>query len=131
MTQIFNVILTLWIFLAPLPAFAPIASPASISVAKTPILEELITEPLSIFDIIYIEGEKAGLSTKEMHRFYDIAVCESHLNPLAISKTGDHGLFQLHAAVWKFDWSQVYDAQYNTWYAKRRCARRWSALRSQ
>lgn len=44
MTPIFNVILTLWLFGAQMPTFAPIASPSPISVAKTPIVGAVDTK---------------------------------------------------------------------------------------
>lgn len=55
-----------------------------------------------------------------------VARCESGLDPRAVSPTDDHGLFQLHAtahrarfpAVTGQSWSEVYDAETNTTYAR-------------
>lgn len=54
-----------------------------------------------------------------------IAQCESGMNPGAVSRTNDHGLFQInivHAGrfseVTGQAWSAVYDAHWNTLYAK-------------
>lgn len=54
-----------------------------------------------------------------------IAECESHMNPGAVSRTNDHGLFQINAVhagsfsqVTGQPWDAVYDAHWNTLYAK-------------
>jgi hypothetical protein len=54
-----------------------------------------------------------------------IAMCESTMNPGAVSATNDHGLFQINAvhrgqfeAVTGQPWSAVYDPYWNTVYAK-------------
>ncbi len=54
-----------------------------------------------------------------------IAVCESNLNPRAVSPTNDHGLFQINAvhrgqfeSVTGAPWSAVYDPEVNTRYAR-------------
>lgn len=54
-----------------------------------------------------------------------VATCESKMDPAAVSATNDHGLFQINAVhspdftkVTGQPWSAVYDAQWNTKYAK-------------
>lgn len=54
-----------------------------------------------------------------------IAQCESGLNPDAVSRTNDHGLFQINGVhraeferVTGHAWWRVYDADLNTRYAK-------------
>ena len=56
---------------------------------------------------------------------FNIIQCESNWNPNAVSPTNDHGLFQINAvhasnftAVTGASWSQVYDPELNTIYAK-------------
>ena len=54
-----------------------------------------------------------------------VATCESQMNPTAVSPTNDHGLFQINAVhrpeferVTGQPWSKVYDARWNTVYAR-------------
>lgn len=54
-----------------------------------------------------------------------IAHCESTMNPDAVSRTNDHGLFQINAVhraeferVTGHAWWRIYDADLNTRYAK-------------
>jgi hypothetical protein len=54
-----------------------------------------------------------------------IARCESDLNPSAVSRTDDHGLFQINiinkadfTRVTGQPWSAIYNTYYNTRYAK-------------
>lgn len=55
-----------------------------------------------------------------------VAWCESRLDPAAVSSTNDHGLFQINATYHRASfeevtgqpWSMVYDAFWNTVYAK-------------
>lgn len=54
-----------------------------------------------------------------------IADCESHMNPGAVSRTNDHGLFQINivhrarfSEVTGQPWEAVYDAGWNAVYAK-------------
>ena len=54
-----------------------------------------------------------------------VAQCESGMNPAAVSATDDHGLFQInrvHAGefsqVTGKPWSSIYDAEWNTKFAK-------------
>jgi hypothetical protein len=55
-----------------------------------------------------------------------VAWCESRLDPRAVSPTDDHGLFQINATYHRTSfeqvtgqpWSMVYDAFWNTVYAK-------------
>ena len=53
-----------------------------------------------------------------------VARCESHLNPTAVSRTNDHGLFQINAIhrssfirVTGQPWSSVYDSFWNARFA--------------
>src|SRR5688572_6791221 len=53
----------------------------------------------------------------------DVAICESDLNPRAVSKGDDHGLFQINGVnrerfteVTGQPWSAVYDPVWNTRY---------------
>lgn len=71
----------------------------------------------SIEDIISRVGREEGLSQKEIERFKRIAWCESRYNPMAVSKSNDHGLLQLNARYWKFDPVKVYEPEYNVRYA--------------
>jgi hypothetical protein len=55
----------------------------------------------------------------------EIAICESDLNPKAVSKTNDHGLFQINIinrAQWTEvtgqPWDAVYDPVWNTRFTK-------------
>lgn len=55
-----------------------------------------------------------------------VAYCESRLDPLAVSPTNDHGLFQINSRYHRASfeqvtgqpWTKVYDAYWNTVYAK-------------
>lgn len=55
-----------------------------------------------------------------------VAWCESTMNPAAVSSTNDHGLFQINATYHRTSfeqvtgqpWHMVYDAFWNTVYAK-------------
>ena len=55
-----------------------------------------------------------------------VAHCESTMNPAAVSPTNDHGLFQINARYHRASfeqvtgqpWHMVYDAFWNTVYAK-------------
>lgn len=56
---------------------------------------------------------------------FRIISCESGWNPNAVSRTNDHGLFQINAVhagtftqVTGAPWSQIYDPELNTIYAK-------------
>jgi len=56
----------------------------------------------------------------------EVAWCESRMDPGAVSPTNDHGLFQINATYHRASfeevtgqpWSMVYDAFWNTVYAK-------------
>ena len=55
----------------------------------------------------------------------EIAICESDLNPKAVSKTNDHGLFQINIVhkesftdVTGQPWSAIYDPVWNAKFAK-------------
>ena len=68
--------------------------------------------------IATIFGHKAGEAER-------VAYCESKLDPTAVSRTNDHGLFQINGVhegeferVTGQPWDQVYDAHWNTVYAK-------------
>lgn len=68
--------------------------------------------------IAQVFGAKAGEAER-------IALCESTMNPSAVSGTNDHGLFQINGVhqrtfveVTGQPWSMVYDAFWNTVYAK-------------
>ncbi len=85
----------------PAPAPAPAAAPGSIDA----ILQRHF-------------GAAAG-------RAKAIAQCESSLNPNAVSRTNDHGLFQINIshraqfeAVTGAPWSRIYDPELNTIFAK-------------
>ena len=67
--------------------------------------------------IIEETGEEVGLTNWEIEHFKKIAFCESTMNPVAISHTNDHGLFQINAYYHSFDEEQIYDPEYNTRYA--------------
>jgi hypothetical protein len=54
-----------------------------------------------------------------------VAACESHMNPAAVSRTNDHGLFQInivHKAAFSQvtgqPWAAVYDAHFNSQFAR-------------
>ena len=56
----------------------------------------------------------------------EVAICESDLNPNAVSKTNDHGLFQINiinvdqwTEVTGQPWSAVYDPVWNTRFTKK------------
>lgn len=113
-TTLIHAITALWLGTASLEQEAP--KHAVMSVYE---LIEEVYEPMemTIEDIFYIEGEKAGLTLKQTRRFYEIANCESRLNPRAVSSTGDFGILQLNDYYWDFDHDKVFDPQYNAWYA--------------
>lgn len=63
-----------------------------------------------------------GDRTPEAER---VAHCESTMNPGAVSPTNDHGLFQINAVhreeftrVTGQPWSSIYDARWNSVYAR-------------
>ena len=97
---------------APSPAPEPIAAPQP---APAPVP----AAPGSIDAILARHfGAAAG-------RAKAIAQCESSLNPNAVSRTNDHGLFQINIshraqfeAVTGAPWSSIYDPELNTIYAK-------------
>ena len=97
---------------APEPAPAPAATPAP-APAPAP------AAPGSIRAIIQRHFGAAAVRAEA------IARCESSLNPNAVSRTNDHGLFQINIshraqfeAVTGAPWSAIYDPELNTIYAK-------------
>ena len=71
----------------------------------------------SIEDMIRRIAQEESMSSEEAEKFVRLAWCESRYNPNAVSKTNDHGLFQINARYWNFDKERIYDAEYNTRYA--------------
>ena len=69
--------------------------------------------------IAQVFGPKAGEAERVAH-------CESSMNPTAVSPTNDHGLFQINSRYHRTSfeqvtgqpWDMVYDAFWNTVYAK-------------
>jgi len=68
--------------------------------------------------IAAVFGDRSPEATRVAH-------CESTMNPGAVSSTNDHGLFQINAVhrgdferVTGQPWSMVYDAYWNTVFAK-------------
>ncbi len=96
----------------PAPVVAPTPAPPAPAPTPTP-------APGSIDAILQRHfGAAAG-------RAKAIAQCESSLNPNAVSRTNDHGLFQINIAhraqfeaVTGAPWSRIYDPELNTIYAK-------------
>jgi hypothetical protein len=55
----------------------------------------------------------------EVPRACEVLACESHGNPNAVSRTNDHGLFQINAVhAGSFDWANRYDPTTNAAYAR-------------
>ncbi len=81
---------------------------------------ETVEEPVhveTVEEIIRRVAHEEAMTPEETERFVRIAWCESRYNPAAVSKTNDHGLFQINARYWDFDRTRIYDAEYNTRYA--------------
>lgn len=71
----------------------------------------------TVEEIIRRVAHEEAMTPEETERFVRIAWCESRNNPAAVSKTNDHGLFQINARYWDFDRTRIYDAEYNARYA--------------
>ena len=68
---------------------------------------------------------KRNFPPSEHNHALAVVACESGGNPNAISKTDDHGLFQIHQGLWYGQ--QIYDPEFNTQVAFKKFQRRgWS-----
>ena len=99
----------------------------------TPVIRRALTAAavagcLAVASACSIPGPEAeidaafGDAAPEAHA---IARCESGMNPGAVSRSNDHGLFQINAVhrgrfsdVTGQPWEAVYDAHWNTVYAR-------------
>lgn len=97
----------------PPPAPEPVAAPAPAPPPPPP------SAPGTIEEII---ERHFGAAAEQAKR---VAYCESKMDPNAVSRTNDHGLFQINhvhrgqfEAVTGHPWSEIYNPELNTMYAK-------------
>jgi len=73
--------------------------------------------PVSVEEIIEDVGKEVGLANWEIDTFKQLAWLESRYDPKAVSATNDHGLLQINARYWDFNWNKIYEPEYNVKFA--------------